>query len=390
MEVDAGKRVSWVELYLDLVFVLAIAELAQLIVRTPEMRSVWIALGLFVTLWWTWIGFAALYNRRGADTRRQRLLFLAASVPVGVAAVAVEPAATGDIAVFAGSLAAIRLLLALAYAAADEERERRIMRAYLVSAGLFAVSIVVPGPVRYVLWALAIGGESGTIFTRDRAVELGRHRHARPRDLAALRPADPDDALDPSHFAERFGLFLIILLGEVLVQAGQASVNGHGAGVGGWAALAAAMLLAAALWWLYFDAAVELNLAVLRLTAGSPSIARAVFAGGHMLPAFGLLITASGVGLLLGGHPPRIADWLACVGISLYLAGTRAFLRGTSRGPLAARIVLVVATTQLARLRPELSPHAYLWLLAAWVWGCAVLGTTSGQTEALGRPAAGS
>jgi hypothetical protein len=52
---DQGKRVSWVELYLDLVFVLAVAQLAHLIVAEPAMRSVWIALGLFFTLWWTWV-----------------------------------------------------------------------------------------------------------------------------------------------------------------------------------------------------------------------------------------------------------------------------------------------------------------------------------------------
>ena len=45
-----GKRVSWVELYLDLVFVLAVGQLAHLIVAEPAMRSVWIALGLFFTL----------------------------------------------------------------------------------------------------------------------------------------------------------------------------------------------------------------------------------------------------------------------------------------------------------------------------------------------------
>ena len=75
---EEGKRVSWVELYLDLVFVLAVAQIAHLIVAEPEMHSVWIALGLFFTLWWTWVGFAVLYNRYGADERRQRVLFLAA------------------------------------------------------------------------------------------------------------------------------------------------------------------------------------------------------------------------------------------------------------------------------------------------------------------------
>ena len=78
---EPGKRVSWVELYLDLIFVLAVGQLSHLIVGEPELSSVWIALGLFFTLWWTWIGFAVLYNRFGADTAPQRLLFLAGSVP---------------------------------------------------------------------------------------------------------------------------------------------------------------------------------------------------------------------------------------------------------------------------------------------------------------------
>ena len=109
-----GKRVSWVELYLDLVFVLAIGQIAHLIVAEPEMHSVWVALGLFFVLWWTWVGFAVLYNRHGADAPLQRLLFLAGSVPAGVAAVAVEPASTGDVTVFAISLAVTRLVLAVA------------------------------------------------------------------------------------------------------------------------------------------------------------------------------------------------------------------------------------------------------------------------------------
>jgi hypothetical protein len=109
---EPGKRVSWVELYLDVVFVLAVGQIAHVIAGRPSMHSVWIALGLFVTLWWTWIGFTVLYNRHGDDAPAQRLLFLAGSVPAGVAAVAIAPASTGDAGVLALSLAVTRLVLA--------------------------------------------------------------------------------------------------------------------------------------------------------------------------------------------------------------------------------------------------------------------------------------
>jgi low temperature requirement protein LtrA len=378
-----GKRVSWVELYLDLVFVLAVGQLAHLIVAEPEMESVWIALGLFVALWWTWVDFAVLYNRHGADDTKQRLLFLAGSVPVGVAAVAIEPASTGDAGVFAASLAVTRLVLAAAHVAAsgDARLRERITRACLASAALFGISIVLPGPFRYVLWAIAIAIESSAMLTEDReAVRQARRDH----DLSVLKPTDPALALDAHHFAERFGLFLIILLGEVVVEAGQVSVSGHDATAAGWAALVAAMVLAAALWWLYFDSAAELNLKVLELSGGSPTMARAIFAVGHMLPAFALLVTAAGVGLLLEEHPPKIAYWLACVGAGIYLLGTRAFLFASTRVSGLVRALIVVATFQLGRLHGELSPHAYLWLLTVWVVGCAALTTRADVARVFG------
>jgi low temperature requirement protein LtrA len=320
------------------------------------------------------------HNRHGDDEPVQRLLFLAGSVPAGVAAVAIEPASTGDAAVLALSLAVIRLVLAAGYVAGSERADvlrRRITRACLASAALFATSAAVPGPYREVLWAVAIIGESSAILAEDREA-LRRVR--RDGDLAALAPDDPADALEAHHFAERFGLFLIILLGEVVVEAGQ--VTSPDATTGGWAALVAAMVLAGALWWVYFDSIAEINLRVLELSGGSPTMARAIFAVGHMLPCFALLLTAAGVGLLLEEDPPPIAFWLACVGPGIYLAGTRAFMLASSRIGGLVRLALLIATFQLARLRPELSPHAYLWLITAWVVMCAALTTRRGDDDA--------
>jgi low temperature requirement protein LtrA len=384
--VSEGKRVSWVELYLDLVFVLAVGQIAHLIVAEPRMRSVWIALGLFVVLWWTWIGFAVLYNRAGADEPRQWLIFLAGSIPAGVAAVAIEPASTGDSAVFALSLAVIRLVLAAGHVVGGGLRDalrERIGRACLVSAALFLVSIAAPGPARYLLWALAIGIESNAMLAEDREAS---QRMRRERSFEALAPSDPEEALDPVHFAERFGLFVIILLGEVVVEAGQASIDGHVASASGWAALVAAMVLAAGLWWLYFDAAATINLRALELSGGSTTMARAIFAVGHMLPAFALLLVAAGLGLLLEADPPHLAYALPSVGIGLYLLGTRVFLMSSRRlGWGLLRVLILVATFFLARLSGMLSPHAFLWLLAAWVVVCAALTmrVAPGDDEAL-------
>jgi low temperature requirement protein LtrA len=371
----SGKRVSFVELYIDLIFVLAVGQLSHLIVAEPVMRTVWIVLGLFFTLWWTWVGFAVLYNRHGADAPAQRLLFLAASVPTGVAAVAIDPASAGDSTMFALSLATVRLVLAVAQAVNGDWLQalsHRIARAYVTSAALFAVSAAIREPWRYVLWAIAIAIESGATLNEDRKAA---NKARRERDWSAMKPTDPAEALDAHHFAERFGLFLIILLGEVVVEAGQASVDGHAAGSGGWGALIAAMILAAALWWLYFDAAAEINFKVLELSGGSPTMARAIFAVGHMLPSFALLITAAGVGLLLAEDPPRLAYWLPCIGIGIYLLGTRVFLVAKGRKLRIGRLVLLIVIFQLGRLHDTLSPYEYLWLLTGLAVLCAALAT---------------
>ena len=199
-----------------------------------------------------------------------------------------------------------------------------------------------------------------------------------------MRPANPDEALDAHHFAERFGLFVIILLGEVVVSAGQASADGHVATTGGWAALVAAMMLAGCLWWLYFDSVAEINLRVLELSGGSPTIARGIFAVGHMVPAFALLITAAGVGLLLEGSrrtsptrcPRRARD---------VPGGTR--VRWSPRPAVpAVRVLLVVATFFLGRLAATVAARVPVadrqWTFAAAV--IASIGTRRADLEGYG------
>ena len=200
------------------------------------------------------------------------------------------------------------------------------------------------------LWAIGIGVESGAMLAEDREAT---HRARREHDWSALAPSDPDEALDAHHFAERFGLFLIILLGEVLVEAGQSAAGRTSARRGGWTALVAAMVLAGALWWLYFDSVAEINLRVLELSGGSPTMARAIFAVGHMLPAFALILTAAGIGLLLEEDPPRIAYNLACFGIAFYLLGTRVIRMGAGRVPRIVRVLIVVATFALGPALPR-------------------------------------
>lgn len=381
---ELGKRVSWVELYLDLVFVLAVGQLAHLIIEQPRLHTVSVALGLFVALWWTWIGFTVLYNRHGADDTFQRTLFLAASVPVGAAAVAVRGASQGHVAAFAISLAFTRIVLAAGNARDDDPSSSRgdalrlwTARACLISAALFLISIIVPRPFSYLLWAAAYLHESAVMFAGDGL--LGRRLNRRRRRGGQASAEDAGATLETHHFAERFGLFIIILLGEVVVEAGEAAADWRSPSAATWFGLVAAMVLAGALWWTYFTAAADIDLNALRVSRGSPAAGRAIFAVGHMVPAFALLIAAAGIGLLIRASPPTIAFWLASVGVGMYLAGTSALPRDSSIYRRASRAAVLSISYAFGVLRLALSPPEFLWLLALWA-GIGVRAIADGRT----------
>jgi uncharacterized membrane protein len=94
-----------------------------------------------------------------------------------------------------------------------------------------------------------------------------------------------------------------------------------------------------------------------------------------------LLLVASGVGLLLEEEPPNLAYALPALGIGIYLVGTRVFLAARSHGARGLRIVLLIAIFSLGRLHDTLSPHAYLWLLAAVAVACAGLSMRKGHEQ---------
>ena len=274
------------------------------------MHSVWIALGLFFVLWWTWVGFAVLYNRHGADEPLQRLLFLAGSVPAGVAAVAIEPASTGDATVFAISLAVDAARAGGGERAGGRAHAAAAAADHARAAGLGgAVPRLDRGcPSRSAtsLWVDRRSAiESGAMLNEDREATraraatstTGRAGAGRPGGGARRAPLRRALRAVPDHPARRGG-----------------RRGGPGVGRRGTSTPPAAGRRWSPRWsWparcggCTSTPRRRSTCSVLELSGGSPTMARAIFAVGHMLPAFALLLIASGVGLLLEDDPPRIA-----------------------------------------------------------------------------------
>ncbi|MFJ1767077.1 low temperature requirement protein A [Amycolatopsis sp. NPDC088138] len=378
-----GRRVGWVELYFDLVFVFAVSQVTHAIVADPRWAHVASALGLFATLWWTWIGFALLYNRVGDDTRvTDRLFVLAGTVPCAIAATQAHHAFDGHPAGFAGALAGVRLILAVAHwwSGRGKPGVRRITWGYAAATVVFTISAFVPRPWVFVLWAFALIQEAGFLLL-DKGEDWRRERHDahRPSRAAKMRSmltpsSNPGRAVDAGHLSERFGLFMILLLGELVITVGGAALDHPDDDLAYWLALCGGLVLAGALWWVYFTSAAEIYERMLDLSGGNPALAYFLYAGGHLFPAFSLLLIAAGVDLSLHESPPASAAWFVTAGLTAYLSGTRVFSMQPRKWYVnVLQIAALAATVNLALLSRVLSAPAVVAVIAVWAVGSAAL-----------------
>jgi low temperature requirement protein LtrA len=269
------RKPTWLELFYDLIYVAAIIQLGNLLAADASLAGAAMFAFLFVAVWWSWTGMMFYFNRFVADDPLQRTLLFAQMFAIAAMAVSVSQAFGAGSAAFALAYFAVRAILVLLYVRAHRAiaDARPLIGRYVAGFGLAALvwlaSAFVPPPYRFGLWALGL------------ALEFYVPLSAGSRRLQYLLPPDGH------HFAERYGLFTIIVLGEsfIKVVGGLADV---GLTLDGLALSGLGFVVVASVWWLYFD---NTHGAALRTTPA----ARYVWIYGHLPLTIG--ITGIGVGL---------------------------------------------------------------------------------------------
>jgi low temperature requirement protein LtrA len=232
---EPTRRVTWIELFFDLVFVAAVAQLGTRLADGVTFDAVWRYALLFLFVWWAWNGYAVYATRFHSDDALDWTLTLLQMLAVTFMAANAQGSLDGsDSAGFVAAYAVMRLLLVAQYLRARAvEAARHLVREQAVGVGVAAVvwlaSALAPVPGRYALWAVAAGIEiATTVITR--------------RHTGTLPP-------DAEHLPERVGLFTLILFGESMiavmkgiqgqptwsVSAASAAFLGLGAIFGAWA-----------------------------------------------------------------------------------------------------------------------------------------------------------
>jgi low temperature requirement protein LtrA len=272
------RRATWLELFFDLVFVVAIAELSQQLAVDHSAEGFLRFAGLFVPVWVAWQGYSFYADRFDTDDLLFRLAYFAAMLAIAAMAVLIGDVAHGDASAgFAVSYVVLRSIMLALYARAWRAvpEARPLIRFYGTGYGLSVViwlaSLAFDTPVRYVMWGVAL------------VVDLSM-----PPLATRVHQRVPTSG---RHAAERWALFTMIVLGEsvVVVALGTAGSDWDASSA---AAAVLGAVAVAAIWWLYFDR--QANVA---LQAGTPAVV--VYSYAHLPLLMGLAATSGGLDLLI-------------------------------------------------------------------------------------------
>ena len=326
---DDNHRVTSLELLFDLVFVYAITNVTGLMEHDIGGATVLEGLIILAVVWFGWCAYTWLGNQAQADEGLLRVAMVVAMGGMFFVAISIPHAFEDDgnaAVVLAVAYAVVRLThLGVYLIAAGDDAELRS-----VILGMLGVAMV----MLVLLFAGAAIGGAGQRWWWFAAVaidQLGVYvvRSTRWRLNSA------------SHFAERFGLIIIIAIGESIVAVGAAT---SGAELTGRDALAlvCGLAIAVCLWWLYFDVVAKVAEDVLRRSSGIERVrlARDSYTYVHFLFVAGIVFAALGLVVLIGDHGHADAGRYALYGgIICYLVGHFLFRLRNVGGINVARAV---------------------------------------------------
>ncbi len=353
MTLRTEERVKPLELFFDLVFVLALTQCTQLMADDPSWEGIVRGLLVLGVLWWSWVGYSWLTSVVDPEEGLVRFAIFGAMAALLVVSLCV-PEAFGDLGLlFACAYFVVRIgQIILFYAASRGDPNLRRSVAGLAVGTLIGTSILIvasfaDGLLQGGLWALALALDVGGPYL------FGSEGWK----------------LAPRHFVERHGLIIIIALGESIVAIG-AGVEGEvDAGV-----VAASVLgvgVAAALWWLYFD--IVALVAERRLTNAKPGreqneIARDSFSYLHFPMVAGIVLVALGLKKTLGHveEPLKIEVATAMLGgTAIYLLAHVAFRWRNVHRLNVARLICAAVLVALIPLATEIASLATLAIVLA-------------------------
>ncbi|MET9535156.1 low temperature requirement protein A [Streptomyces sp. NPDC006649] len=357
------RHSSWLELFFDLIVVAGVGQLAHLLHGDPGPAGLGLYVLLFLAFWNAWVLFTMYANVAG--DRARTMMVMAGMFGMAVMAAAVPGVREHNGRAFALAYVLVRLLSSRVW----EHRREVIVDLPIaqMGAGLtpWVVSVWVEGHGRYILWAAGLAIDLVSMFTGSAGRVLEQSRKSRER-RPRLPPLVPRYA-DGGHLDERLGLFVLIVLGEAIVQmvdaAGEAVWDRALYGV----AIGAFMLLLQ-FWSLSLRHGTG---GVPLLAAGAVPVRIALIL--HCVVAGSIAALAAALGdsvAFTDAHLPAGARRLMCGAVAVYLVIATVAAPASGRGirhVLLKEVPALLAVVALGLFAGAWPPAGVIWLLVAAV-----------------------
>ncbi|MEO8393933.1 MAG: low temperature requirement protein A [Chloroflexota bacterium] len=304
LNTDIHRKVSWLELFYDLVYVATIVQFGNKLSEDVSETGFLGFVLLFVPIWWVWMGTTFYANRFAADDLTHHLLIFAQIFIVSALAIHVFDGLGDTSAGFALAYAAARGILVIMYLRTSRYVEiakplaRRYALGFAIAALIWLISAFVPEPYRFVLWVVGL------------LVDFYVPLSAESIRLQKLLPPSPH------HLPERMGLFTTIVFGESFIKV-IGGFTGHEIEFQRVIVAFMGLVLVGSLWWVYFENVAE------RTVNWARGAQAWIYT--HLPLQLSLVALAVGVYKLVTLHEEGLPDeyrLLICVSVALALVST--------------------------------------------------------------------
>ena len=365
---EGAGEVNPVELFFDLVYVLAITQLTHYLVAHLTLRGALETLVLLLAVWAAWIHIVWTTNYFDLGPRSVRLALIGVMLVSLVMSASLPEAFEERGLVFAAALVVILVGWSLLVLVVVGHRHPlsavfvRVLVWMVVSGALLLAGGLAAGDTRLALWLVAVGLLFTVVWLRFPVPLLGRSRTT-------------DYTITGEHMAHRCYLFIILALGESILIVG-ADFGRLPLSAGTVAAFLVAFTSTVTFWWIYFDRAEEAGAQVIAQARDPGGLALSAYTYYHIPMVTGIVAAAAAVDLTIA-HPTESATvattLLILGGPILFLVGHSLFKwalwhhvprsRLVAGGALAALALLAVVSSLLVLLT---AATFVLVVLASW------------------------
>ena len=367
----AEHRTTPVELLWDLVFVFAVTEVSSLM--SHDLTWGWFARSMLVLalVWWAWSAFVWAANAQNATSGTVRACLLISTAVIFITGLSVPGAFGRDGTVFAVSYAIVRVLHLALYADAS----RKGNASWSAIAG-FAVTVAI-GMALLIAGSFAHGGTRIALWAAAVAIDYAGPAWLTRERLRGLQH------VAVAHFAERYGLFVIICLGESIVAIGLGAAAGHPhLGAQLITAVTLALLITIGMWWTYFDRYAATAEERLREHDDPVLAAADGYSYLHLLIVAGIITFAVGARVLVrhfGVSIPDAPRLALCGGVALYLVGHVGFRRRLSGELEHQKLAVAAALLVLYAVGSALAGWVVAAAIAVLLAGLCAVETVAGR-----------